>query len=360
MSDLTAKFSALEEQLQAADAAMQVDLNAIREALDLVNAQLDTQTINNAANTKMLLAALGQSASCFPCPTPSIVVPPIGTTPIPVNSDHCQRAQAFIDTIHNILGAMDTMQSFNVIGTYNVVSDAISEIIGGIAAGDTVPLPSFPETVGIVGNYVSYAGERLFSGVALLDQFAPIESALVDALYLAGSPDEARTAYDGVIDGADLSLAGGYLIKGVAYTALYSYFFDTATSPDLGAYSGTACGAPSGCITLLSDFDIIMTKTRDDGLLYTNIEIPSWAASISWEINFSDGFNVFWSSTYRADGDPFSGMINSAGFTFTASATWTHTPGATTYFGVGGFYAGLANGSTRNITIISLTACPAV
>jgi len=360
MGDLTSKFAALEEQLEAADAAMQVDLNAMREQLDLINAQLDTQTINNAANTKAILAALGQSAACFPCPTPSIVVPPISTLPIGINEDHCKRAQAFIKTVHDILSAMDTMQSFNVIGTYNVIADAISQVVSAVAAGDTLPLPSFPEGVQIAGTYVSYAGERLFSGVGLLEQFEPLEDDLRDATYLAGTPEAARAGYEGVIDGSSVSTAAGFLFKAVAYTALYSYFFDDTSLPDLSGFEGDVCGAPSECVTLLEDHSFVITKTNDDGLDYVQFEIPSWAVSVEWNITFSEGFNVFWSATARETGDPFTGFINSTGFDGTETDLWTDAHSGTTYFGVGGFFAGFPNGHTVNVTINSLIVCPGV
>lgn len=358
MTDLTAKFAALEDQLAAADAAMQVDLNAIRDQLEFVNTQLDTQTLNNAANTKAILAALGQSAACFPCPTPSVIVPPISTVPIGINEDHCKRAQAFVKTIHDILAAMDTMQSFNVIGTYNVVSDAISEVVSAVAAGDTLPLPSFPESVQIAGTYVSYAGERVFSGVGLIEQFGPLEDALRDATYIAGTPEAARAGYEGVIDGSSVSTAGGFLFKAVAYSALYSYFFDETSLPDLSAFEGDVCGAPSECVTLLEDYSFVITKTNDDGLDYVQFEIPSWAATIEWNITFSEGFNVFWSATARETGDPFTGFINSTGFNGTDTDLWSDAHSGTTFFGVGGFFAGFPNGHTVNVTINSLIACP--
>jgi len=360
MSDLTGKFAALEEQLEAADAAMQTDLNAIRAQLEFINTQLDTQTLNNAANTKAILAALGQSAACFPCPTPSVIVPPISTVPIGINEDHCKRAQAFVNTIHEILAAMDTMQSFNVIGTYNVIADAIGEVVSAVAAGDTLPLPSFPEGVQIAGTYVSYAGERAFSGVSLMEQFGPLEGDLRDATYLAGTPEAARAGYEGVIDGSSVSTAAGFLFKAVAYGALYSYFFDETSLPDLSGYEGDACGAPAECVTLLEDHSFVITKTRSDGLNYVNFEIPSWAVSIEWNITFSEGFNVFWSNDFVDEGDAFSGFLNSTGFTGTSGATWSDAHSGTTFFGVGGFFAGLENGHTVNVTINSLVACPGV
>lgn len=252
MSDLSAKFSALEEQLASQAATMGAYVDTVEAKLQSVLDNLDTITINNAANTKALLAAIGQSGACFPCPTPSIVVPPVDTTINPVNSERCQRSQAFIATIHEILAAMDTLQSFNVVGTFSVLNDAISEVISGISAGDTVPLPSFPETVNIVGDYISYAGERLFSGLSLIEQFSPIESALITAMFNSTTAEEAKSAYDGVIGASDATNGAKLLFSAVAYNALYSYFFDPGTTPDLSAFDGAICGIAEGCMLINS------------------------------------------------------------------------------------------------------------
>lgn len=247
MTTLSEKFDALETQLATIEAAADADRNVTNIKLQAIADMLDIINTNAAQNTKYLLAALSQSAACFPCPTPSITVPPIGTTPSVVNSDHCKRAQAFVKTMHDIFTAMDTLQSFNVIGTFNVLNDAISEVISGIAAGDTVPLPSFPETTNIVGDFVSYAGERLFSGTSLMEQFGPLESSLIAALYASTTPEDAKTAYDGVISASSATNGAQLLFIASAYNALYSYYFDPSTLPDLTGYDGTLCGG-GGCI----------------------------------------------------------------------------------------------------------------
>ncbi len=265
MTTLTEKFTALEEQLSTENATIAGYIDTVEAKLQLIADEIDTMSINAAANTKALLGALSQSAACFPCPTPSIVVPPIGTTPIPINTEACQRSQAFLATIADILTAMDTLQSFNVIGTFNVLNDAISEVISGIAAGDTVPLPSFPETVQIVGTYVNYAGERLFSGVGLMEQFSPLVATLRSALYAAGAPDSARSQYEAVIDGSSASSGAKFLFKAVAYTALYSYFFDDSTLPDLSGFDGGICTLPTGTCY---EFELTLLHYSNGATLY--------------------------------------------------------------------------------------------
>lgn len=249
MSDLTAKFSALEEQLATQAATIEGYTDTVEAKLQAIFDELDLILINNAANTKYLLAALGQTAACFPCPTPSIVVPPIGTTPGAVDTDRCQRAQAIIAVIHSLLADMDTLQSFNVVGTFNVLNDAITEAIAAVVAGDTVPLPSFPEVVQLGGTYINYAGERAFSGVGLIDQFEPLEADLRDAIYFTGTPGQARDQYETVIGASGASSGAKQLFSAIAYTALWSYYFDPASTPDVSAYSGSACGGDLASIT---------------------------------------------------------------------------------------------------------------
>jgi hypothetical protein len=242
MSDLTAKFAALEGQIS--DDADE----AHSQRLTIISALEDIQTAIANVNSDMLLmkgtivATLGQTAACFPCPTPAITVPSTGTTGVPIDPVHCQRSQWIVSAISNILGQFDTLQSFNVIGTFGVLNDAIGQIVGAIAAGDTIPLPSFPETVNIVGDYVSYAGERVFSGLSLSEQFAPLYGPLVTAVNFAGDPAAAQSAYDGVIDASTATNGAKLLFKALAYNALWTYAFDSGSTPDVTAFDGSACG----------------------------------------------------------------------------------------------------------------------
>lgn len=306
MSDLTAKFAALEDQLAAQAATSDALVDTVEEKLQAIFDEIDTIIINNAVNTRALLAAMGQSAACFPCPTPSIVVPPLDTTPRTINTDKCKRTQAMIAAIHSILVAFDTMQSFDVIGTFTVINDAISEVVGAIAAGDTLPLPSFPEAVQIAGTYVSYAGERLFSGVGLIDQFAPLESSMINPIYNATTADAAQAAYDAIIDGSSVSTAAGFIFKAVPYQALWNYYLDPASSPDLSAFSGAACAAASGtCFTI----DLVVNTASPGGSTFDFVSgnFGPFTAETG-PINTTSG-NVTWSPGCFYATDP-------AGWTF--------------------------------------------
>lgn len=254
MTTLTQKFTTFEGQTEDNHTEVMGLLETMNENIGGIGEQI--VILNNAmqAGFRNLLAAQGQSAACFPCPTPSIIVPPTNDTEVPVSTDGCQRAQWVVTAIQNILGQFDTLQSFNVVGTFNVLNDAISQIVGGFTAGDTIPLPSFPETVQLVGTYVNYAGERLFSGVSLAEQFAPLYGPLVTAVATSASAEAAQTAYNAVIDASTASSGAKQLFKAIAYNALWSYALNPDSTPDLAQFAGDACGVQLDAITNCTSF----------------------------------------------------------------------------------------------------------
>jgi len=318
MTTLTEKFEALEAQINDDADEAHSQRATIETTLEDIQTTLANINSDMLLMKSALIQAVGQSGACFPCPTPSIVVPTVPTTTEPVNPERCQRSQAFIATMHNILAAFDTLQSFNVVGTFNVLNDAISEVIAAVAAGDTVPLPSFPETVQIVGTYISYAGERLFSGVALLDQFTPLETALRQATYSSTNAEAAQSAYRGVIDASGASSGAKFLFDAIAYNAIAAYFFDPTTSPDLSGYSGATCVIAGGCVAIATvvtalngsgAFDIVDMPTSIGG---QNHNPGNTSNHNSWATLNFDG----WTLTMNGTGNFFRNEIEGPnGFT---------------------------------------------
>jgi hypothetical protein len=316
MSDLSEKFTDLETQLAGQAATIGAYIDTVEGKLQAMLDFLDVMNENNAANTKALLAAMGTSAACFPCPTPSIVVPPVATNPITPSTHSCQLGQGIISTLHEILAAMDTLQSFNVVGSFNVINDAIGQVVGAVAAGDTLPLPSFPEAVNIAGDYVSYAGERVFSGVGLIEQFSPIEGDILAAIFAAEDPATAQSAYNGVIDASSVSLAGRLLFKAIAYNALWSYYYDPDSDPDVSGFDGTLCGT-GGCQTIESE-----SVDADDASFPTLT--PRQMIRISGWPSMNDSlFGTTFSEFVVADSWPGGGtltLISGAGARFVGNA----------------------------------------
>jgi len=278
MTTLTEKFAAFEAQSATQDAALQVDLNAIREQLELTNAQLDTIILNAATNTRYLLQAISQNSPCAPCPTPPITIPPVGQTPVPVNADFCKRSQAFLQMIGTVAEAFDQLMNLNVVAAWTLISDVYSQIIDTLGATDTIPLPSFPEAVNIAGNYFSFAASRLFSGETLSGVFSAVLFDLRDAIYSSGSPENAKVAYEGVIDASSMSTFAKLMLKAMAYSALYTYFFSSDTEPNLAGFDGEACTevAPGTCFERISELSdvggglrqtILMPRVYDDWIV---------------------------------------------------------------------------------------------
>jgi len=221
MSDLTAKFDALESQLTTQHEATQAQLVLVNIALDFINTQLDTITINNAANARALLAAIGANNPCAPCPTPAIVVPPIADFDNPINEEKCKRAQAFLATMRDMLSVWDTFSSFNLSSNFAVITDAISQVVVRMGAGDEVPLPSFPEAVQLGGTLFSFTGYNLFEHTSLVEQFDPLYDALLLAIYNEPTPAVAKSQYDAIVTDGVTSHFLSDLMIGSAYNALW-------------------------------------------------------------------------------------------------------------------------------------------
>lgn len=244
MSDLTGKFAAFETLTEEQHASLMTLLGEISTTLGNVESALDIQINNAATNTRYLLSAIQANSPCAPCPTPSIVVPPIGTFPVPIDTDTCKRSQAILQMLAAVCEAFDNLMALNVVGAWTLISDVYSQIISTLGAGDTIPLPSFPEAVNIAGGYFNFAAARLFSGESLSGVFSTIRDAARDSIYGAGDPESAHTAYEAIIDGSAMSESAKFMLKSMAYNALWDYWLDDATDPALDGFSGTVCSVP--------------------------------------------------------------------------------------------------------------------
>lgn len=252
MTTLTEKFTALEEQVATQDAAMQVDLNAIREALGLLNDQIDTLNINGAANTRAILLAIGQNSPCSPCPTPPIIIPVTDPTEQPIDTDKCKRVQAFLHAMQEVFTVLDVASSVGIGFNPTVIVDAWNQVITALANGDETPVISFPEAVQLGGSLINYAAYNFLVGGTLSASFATLIPELKDAIYSAASPSAGQSIYNDLIDASELHSTVKAVLKDAAYNALWSYYFDPATDPNLTGYGGTEC-TPAGCFEFDSE-----------------------------------------------------------------------------------------------------------
>jgi hypothetical protein len=247
MSDLSAKFTALEAALASQAETTDGLIDTVETKLQSIFDELDLMLINNAVNTRALLAALGAINPCAPCPTPSLVVPLPSTDPVANNPDKCKRTQAFLHAMLEVFTALDVMSAFAIPFNPSLISDAIGEVITALGNSDTTPLPSYPEAVRIVGDGINYVAGNFLVGDTLVNVFSALIFDLRDAIYSASDPSAARSAYDAIIDASDAPSYTKPLIKDAAYAALWSYYFDPASTPNLTGYDGAVCEDTGPC-----------------------------------------------------------------------------------------------------------------
>jgi len=263
MTTLTEKFAALEELLVEQNTAILTALTAVNTALGGVNTSLELIIENNAANTRYLLNAIGQIDPCKPCPLPALPIPPIDTTELPLNSSKCKRAQAMVHAIHTLLGYGDLMINGGIFTNPSAVYDAIGQAITALGNLDETPLPSWSETVEIAAAMAGYIGNNVVNGYSFLELFEPMEEELVSVIFAAPDADSARSAYEAYITAHTDPTYAIPIFNGFDYTALWNYYFDAGSTPELSGYSGTACVTEGeGCTSLFSGGTFTGTDTN--------------------------------------------------------------------------------------------------
>lgn len=269
MTTLTEKFTALEAQLATEAAEADTDRNVTNVKLQAILDQLDLIIVNNAANARAILAAISQNSPCMPCPTPPIVIPPIGTTPLPVNTEACQRAQAFLNFMTGAFTVLDVASSVGIGFNPALITDAFNQVIATLGGVDQPDAISFPEAVQLVGDLVSYIATNLLVGNTLVGEFTPLYGSLRDALANAGSADAAKVAYDAIVSASSSTGEEKAVMIDAAYGAAYTYFFDPASEPNLTGTDPDACG-----ITTCEVQSSVPTSIDGSAL----IEIVAWTA----------------------------------------------------------------------------------
>jgi len=281
MSDLTDKFTTLEGQLADQAEATAAQLAAIQAALDFINTQLDTMTVNNAANTKYLANALAQNNPCVDCGDTSLVVPPTDDTTTGQTEELCKRVQAFLHAMEQVYTALDVMSTFGVGFSTAILTSAYNEVITALANSDTTPMPSFPEAVQIVGDGISYIASNVLVGDTLVGLFTPLYFELLKPMFVAGNAAGAQVVYNGVIDGTDYGIFEKPLLKHAAYNSLYSYYFDPTSTPNLAGYDGSIC------FTAIPDITECMEFTSTDYVIpgvgtFQAVQAPPMSGTYPW------------------------------------------------------------------------------
>jgi len=270
MTTLTEKFTALEAALAAQAATTDGYIDTVEAKLQALFDEMDIIIINNASNTKALLAAINQSSACSTCPT----MPLIGTPPVDdetaVSEDFCKRVRAFLTYIDLCCTYADAVG--DVSSAFS--TGYVTAVIGGIQAAmddSGIPVPGWLDTIAIAADGVNYVINRAILGGSTHEMFDPIRSAIQGAMFVAGAVNAASDAYMAAIDTASGLAAARPLLKGVAFGDVVNYFLDPASTPNLTPYDGTGC-FPGSCVTIDSDasFEIFVPLSYEGWSVYGN------------------------------------------------------------------------------------------
>jgi hypothetical protein len=270
MSDLTDKFAALEDQLATQDTAMEASLSSILDVLSLINTSVDTLNSNAATNTRAILQALAALDPCACAGTPTLVVPPVITTPITANTELCKRIQAFLHTMQEIMTVLDVASTFSVGLNFTLISNSFNEVIAAIEGGSTVPTISFAEASQLLNDMINYVIGNLLVGDTLSDLFSAQLFDLRDAMSAGTDASSMQSLYNGVIDASGLPSYVKPVFEHSAYNDLYSFYFDPASTPDLTGIDGSVCGL-SDCM----DISATQNITYNGSGAYAAIVWPS-------------------------------------------------------------------------------------
>jgi len=293
MTTLTEKFTALEGQLNDdADVNHSDNLNIV-EQLELIKdslASINSDLLLFKAQMAAQSPAIDPYACCTP---PSIVIPSVDPTSNPVNQDRCKRAQAFVHAMHEIAGVFGAATDSGIFWSPSVVIGGIQEVITALIEGETVPLPSFPEAVNIAGDAINYGLSNIGRGHNLQSQFDSISSGMVNALYFTSTAGDAQSAYFSIVDASGLPNDEKLLFKALGFNALFSYFFDPESTPDLSPYDGTICSGSLPDITVCTQFSSTCSLGTD-GHTRAHLLVPP----ASTDLNYILGDYFGWTFKY--------------------------------------------------------------
>jgi hypothetical protein len=257
MSDLTDKFTTLEDEIAGNHTAMMAALSDVNDTLGVINSNLETINSNASLNTQLLLSAISANGQCATCPEgPLLPQAPI-TDINPIDSEKCQRTQAFLHVIELFCGYADNP---------SVVSSAFTPafftaIIGEVrtATSDSgIPVPGWVDSIVIASDGVNYLVNKAILGGSVSADFASLKSTLQSVIWTAGSPADVKSIFDDTVQGSSAGGAAKALLKGFAFNDLVNYFFDSGSSPVVSGYDGGICSfLPGSCFEMASQAVVV-------------------------------------------------------------------------------------------------------
>jgi len=280
MTNLTDKITTVTDQMSEDTSTIATILANMNDTLGLLNTALDTLNNNQATNTKYLLAAIGANSPCAPCPTPSLEVPPLDSTPVEPTDEQCQRAQALVHALQALAAKFDVLNNFGVGFNPTVALAGIQEVLDGIGEVSPIPAPSWSEVANIVSWSLAYATANFTVGVSLSEYLSPLVFTLRDAFFNCSSAAEAQSALDTALAGASVPYGAKQLLRALLYNDLCNYYLDPGSSPTLSGFDGTVCSEvlPTECITRHSNLVDLGGFTRD--IIYLNPGFVGYVANV--------------------------------------------------------------------------------
>lgn len=251
MTNLSTKFGATDDLMTSIGDEAHSQRESILTTLSDIQTALASIDSDMLLMKRSLLAAVSQQDPCATCPPPSLITPPTDTTTNPIDTDKCKRVQALLHAISEIAGVIGAVTNSALVWSPSVVTSGISEVVTTLITGGTVPLPSFGEAASIASDAITYGVLNIGRGDDLKAQFDSVSSSMIDVLYTTSSPGAAQSAFGASMSSSGLPDDEIKLLTAIGFNALFSYFLDPASSPDLTGFDGSVCSFPSGtCFTV--------------------------------------------------------------------------------------------------------------
>lgn len=324
MSDLAAKFTALESQMTTQQTEVINALDAIIEALGgaiptptttlasvvtAIGAQTSAQAIqhtavmalltdifdsvdliitNNSLNAQRMLGALVLLDPCRDCALMPTLPPIIDVTPQEVDVEHCQRMQALLYALLQMAVKMDVVSTFGTGFSLTVIQDSLDQVFSDLGSPAGLLLPSFVETSRLVASLVVYVASNIFSPESIPFSLQSLHDALLIALYDTNNADMGLQAYAAVINGSDLSSQMKSVLIALGYNSLFNFYYDTTSAAPFEGFDGGLCAPPeeafppvAGCITLTSELTTFGDTSTLQCIVWPNSGVNVSPASVS-------------------------------------------------------------------------------
>jgi hypothetical protein len=297
MSDLTAKFSALEAELTIQHDEVQARLDTLDSNVGGIGEAITVLTNAVLALNRAQAPLLAASDPCADCPPPSLEVPPADAVGHAIDEDRCKRAQALIRFIRSYVAVQNAASAFSVAFTPTMLVNAVAQALTNIGSSDTPPTPSFPEIVQLAGDLLNFTGNNFLVGGSLLDYFDAVSGAARNAIYGAATTEVALAQYKSIMLSAASPGYANNVLADDGYIGAFNWFLSPDNSPDLTGLDGTICGAGLHDITDCTDVAAILFHDDDGFDRYHIIAAPSLGGNptyvggdfLHWTIQVIDG-----------------------------------------------------------------------